>query len=431
MSDTTESETTTGAATAAPSSAPNPVSFFESQAIRTVALVGIGLALFSFVRLATDTPALASFQTWGAVLRVALPLVLVGLGGLYSERAGVVNIGLEGMMILGTWFTGYGAFLWGPWRGILFGMLGGLIGAAIHALATVTFKIDHIVSGVAINIVGFGMGRFLSTVAYSGRSDAGVTQSPLISGKIQKFTVPVLSDLFEKMEETGWFMIGDIGGILHGWSANISLFTVLGLSLIPISWYLLWKTSFGLRLRSSGENPWAAESLGVNVYFYKWVAVLISGMLAGLGGAYLVTEQAGLYREGMTGGRGYIGLASMIFGNWRPAGVAAGAAVFGYGLTLQLRGEGESVRALILGAGIGLLLYAGWQLYRKEKARSIALTGIAGILFIVTFYLVKEVPPEFTSMAPYVLTLVVVSSAGSRLRMPSADGISYRRGEAH
>lgn len=392
---------------------------------------GVGaLIIFSIVRIATGTEEMTSYQTWGAMLRLAVPILLAGLGGLYAERAGVVNIGLEGMMILGTWFTGYGAWAWGPWRGILFGMLGGLIGAALHALATVTFKIDQIVSGVAINIIGLGMGRFLSTVFYADRTDAGVTQSPRASGTIDQFTVPLLADLFKTMEETRWFLIGDIGGILHGWTRNVSWFTLLGFLLIPLTIFLLWRTRFGLRLRSTGENPWAAESLGIKVYTYKWVAVLVSGGLAGLGGAYLVTEQAGLYREGMTGGRGFIGLAAMIFGNWRPAGVAAGAAIFGYGLTLQLRGESAAVRALLLVAGVSLVLYALWQ-RRRVTARSAITTALAGALLVAVFFRVQQIPAEFIAMAPYVLTLIVISSAAGRLRMPAADGIPYRRGEAH
>ncbi len=390
----------------------------------------IALAIFSLVRILTGTDEMSSFQTWGAMLRLVVPILLAGLGGLYAERAGVINIGLEGMMILGTWFAGYGAWAWGPWRGILFGMLGGLLGAALHALATVTFKIDQIVSGVAINIIGLGMGRFLSTVFYAGRTDAGVTQSPRITGSVDQFTVPLLSDLFRSMENTDWFLIGDIGGILHGWTRNVSWFTLLAFLLVPFSVFVLWRTRFGLRLRSTGENPWAAESLGIRVYTYKWIAVLISGLLAGAGGAYLVTEQAGLYREGMTGGRGFIGLAAMIFGNWRPAGVATGAAIFGYGLTLQLRGESDAVRGLLLFAGVGLLLYALWQ-WRTGAGRSSGFTAAAGVALIVVFALVERIPAEFISMAPYVLTLIVISQAAGRLRMPAADGVPYRRGEAH
>ncbi|MDH4116519.1 MAG: ABC transporter permease [Acidimicrobiia bacterium] len=410
--------------------APQPKSLVKSFFTNRVFVSAlIAMSLFSLIRILTGTAEMSSFQSWGAMLRLAVPILLAGLGGLYAERAGVVNIGLEGMMILGTWFAGYGAFAWGPWRGILFGMVGGLIGGALHALATVTFKIDHIVSGVAINIIGAGMGRFLSTVFYVGRTDAGVTQSPRMTGSVERFTVPILADVFKAMEDTDWFLIGDIGGILHGWTRNISWFTLLAFLLVPASIYLLWRTKFGLRLRSTGENPWAAESLGVRVYTYKWVAVLISGALAGMGGAYLVTEQAGLYREGMTGGRGFIGLAALIFGNWRPAGVATGAAIFGYGLTLQLRGESAAVRALLLFAGIGLLLYALWQ-FRSRGVNSL-LSWIGGVLLIVAYFMVEEIPAEFIAMAPYVLTLIVISQAAGRLRMPAADGIPYRRGEAH
>ena len=408
-----------------------PNALVELLTSRIVVMGFIALAIFSAVRIITGTDEMSSSQTWGAMLRLAVPILLAGLGGLVAERAGVINIGLEGMMILGTWFAGYGAWAWGPWRGILFGLVGGLLGAAIHALATVTFKIDQIISGVAINIIGLGMGRFLSTVFYLDRTDAGVTQSPRISGSVDQFTIPLISSVFESMEDTDWFLIGDIGGILAGWTRNISYFTLLGFLLVPFTIFVLWRTKFGLRLRSTGENPWAAESLGVKVYTYKWIAVLTSGGLAGLGGAYLVTEQAGLYREGMTGGRGFIGLAAMIFGNWRPGGVAAGAAIFGYGLTLQLRGEGDAVRALLLVAGIALVLYSIWQSRQEGFSPSIGLTLGVAALFILAFFLVTDIPDEFTAMAPYVLTLIVISSAAGRLRMPAADGIPYRRGEAH
>ncbi len=218
--------------------------------------------------------------------------------------------------------------------------------------------------------------------------------------------------------------------MLRGLTQNVSLFTLLGVLLVPLTFWLLWRTAFGLRLRSVGERLVAAESLGVNVYFYKYVAVLASGAFAGIGGAFLAIVSAGTYREGQTGGRGFIGLATVIFGNWRPGGLAAGAGLFGYTDALQLRQGGTSVHALLLVVALLLVAVAIWQFVKQQRSRAALLTGVAAIAILVVFAVTDTIPEQFTSFTPHLTTLLVLSLASQRLRMPAADGLPYRRGQA-
>ncbi|MCL1599107.1 MAG: ABC transporter permease, partial [Actinomycetia bacterium] len=210
---------------------------------------------------------------------------------------------------------------------------------------------------------------------------------------------------------------------------TVSWLTVIGLLAVPISAWLLWKTAWGLRLRSVGENPWAAESLGVPVLRMKYWGVLISGALSGLGGAYLVLVQAGIYREGQTGGRGFIGLGALIFGNWIPAGVLAGAGLFGYADALRLR-QASAVHALLLLIAVGLLAFALWKVWKKSYGAAASMAVFA-VLFFLWWLTTDEVATEIVTATPYVATLLVLSLASQRLRMPAADGIPYRKGEAH
>jgi simple sugar transport system permease protein len=210
----------------------------------------------------------------------------------------------------------------------------------------------------------------------------------------------------------------------------VSLFTLLALVLVPISFFVLWRTAFGLRLRACGERPVAAESLGVNVYYYKYVAVLISGALAGLGGAFLSIVAAGIYREGQTGGRGFIGLAAMIFGNWRPGGLAGGALLFGYTDALQLRQGGTSVHALLLVVAMLLAAVAVFQLVRQRRNRAALISGAFAVAVFAVFSVTDTVAEQFTSFTPHLTTLLVLSLASQRLRMPAADGLPYRKGQA-
>jgi simple sugar transport system permease protein len=193
------------------------------------------------------------------------------------------------------------------------------------------------------------------------------------------------------------------------------------------TYYVLWRTAFGLRLRSCGESPVAAESLGVNVYLMKYCAVLVSGGLAGIGGAYLALELGNGYREGQTGGRGFIGLAAMIFGNWRPGGLAVGAGLFGFTDSLQLR-SGEAVHALLLLVGVLLVAAAIWLAVRRRPIGA-AICAVTGAVFLFWYLSTDTLPEQITNMTPYVTTLLVLAFASQRLRMPAADGLPYRRGQ--
>ncbi|MFE2561991.1 ABC transporter permease [Streptomyces sp. NPDC059352] len=390
-------------------------------------IVAAGLLLFSLVRAVSGANDLTSVGQVSGALQLAVPIGLAGLGGLWAERAGVVNIGLEGMMVLGTWFGAWAGYQWGPWVGVLFGLLGGALGGLLHAIITVTFNVNHIVSGVAINILAVGFTQYLSNFTFAEAEGGSSKQSPRID-QITKITIPGLSDWLADLQGKHWFLISDIAGILGGLVTNLSLLTVVAVLLIPATWWLLWRTAFGLRLRSCGENPVAAESLGVNVYKYKYIAVTTSGALAGLGGAFLAIVATGIYQEGQTGGRGYIGLAAMIFGNWMPGGMALGAGLFGFTDSLKLRGGAENVHALLLLVAVLLLIAALWQLYKKKYVVAAVSAGFSATFFL-WYALTDEVPSQFVDAAPYITTLLVLALSAQRLRMPKADGLPYRKGQ--
>lgn len=382
--------------------------------------------LVALLRIVTGQNDTASSGALAAALGLAVPIGLAGLGGLWSERAGVVNIGLEGMMILGTWGSAYFAYHWGAWAGIVGGLLLGMVGGLIHAVATVTFGVDHIVSGVAMNLIGAGGAKYLAASTFTGLPGGGATQSPSLP-ELPDVTVPGLSSWLTSVEGHHWFFVSDLAGILAAFVTGLSMLTILAVLLVVATWYVLWRTPFGLRLRSVGEAPAAAESLGVNVYLYKYVAVIMSGGLAGLGGSYLTLEAANMFRDGQTGGRGYIGLASMIFGNWRPGPLGLGALLFGYFDAVQLRGG--AVHALLLGLGVVAVAFGVWQLVKRRVGMGV--TGIVlGVLLAVAYFTTKAVPSELTSAAPYVATLLVLALASQSLRMPAADGVVYRKGSA-
>jgi simple sugar transport system permease protein len=245
----------------------------------------------------------------------------------------------------------------------------------------------------------------------------------------ETFSVPGVADALPALEAQQRVFLSDVAGLLSGLLSGLTPLVVIAFVLVPVSYLLLWRTRFGLRLRSCGENPVAAESLGVNVVTYKYVAVIVSGLLAGLGGAALVLNPGQLgYLEGQTGGRGYIGLAAMIFGNWRPVGLLAGSALFGYVDGLQLRAGGEAVHALLYGATLVAVAVAVWWTSRRHwKPAGIA--AAAGAVVYVMYASVETVPREFATYAPQLVTLVVLAAASQRLRPPAAIGMEYRRGE--
>jgi simple sugar transport system permease protein len=393
------------------------------------------LLLLSIIRVITGATDLTSVGTASAALLLSVPIVLAGLGGLFSERAGVVNIGLEGMMILGAWAGGFVGSKHGPWLGLLAAVFFGAVGALLHAVATISFGVDHVVSGVAINIIAAGLVRYLSTILYQGGSWPGPSQSPDVKG-IELNGLPVLSggkffgwqspDILTPIAEKHWFFISDVVGVFRGITGNLSYVTLVAILIVPFSFWVLWKTSFGLRLRSAGEAPVAAESLGVNVYAMKYAGVLISGGLAGLGGGFLAIVAANHYQENQVAGRGYIGLAALLFGNYRPGGILAGAALFGFADALQLR-DSQAIHALIL-LIVAILAYLVYRDIKKGKMLSSAISFVMGSALLWFYFAVDELPGQLVSMTPYIATLLVMSLASQRLRMPAADGMPYRRG---
>jgi general nucleoside transport system permease protein len=392
---------------------------------RMLIFAGFGLIAFSAVRVISGADDLTSAGTVGAALGLAVPIGMAGLGGLWAERSGVVNIGLEGMMILGTFGAGWIGWQYGPWAGLVSAVMFGAAGGLVHAVATVTFGVDHIVSGVAINILGLGVTQYLASVLLEGTPGGGSTQSPRID-PIGSFSISFLDDALQGVERRGWFLISDLAGIIRGLTTNISWVTIIAALLVVATWWVLWRTAFGLRLRSCGEEPYAAESLGVNVYLHKYIAVVISGGLAGFGGAYLAIVAASIYREGQTGGRGYIGLAAMIFGNWRPGGLVAGAGLFGYTDAMQLR-NATAVHALLLLVAVLLAAVAVVAFIRRRWVPGVVAV-VLGAVSLVWYLSTDTMPPQVTFMTPYITTLLVLALASQALRPPKADGLPYRRG---
>jgi simple sugar transport system permease protein len=390
----------------------------------------------------SDNPNLTSAGTFGVMVRTAAPIALAGLAGLFAERSGTVNIGLEGMMIMGTIFAGWWGWQWGPWVAILGGMIGGILAALLMSLATTTFGVNHIVAGIAINIIAPGVARFMAGQLFVGSNGAGIdggsiSNSPGVSSPIGKFTLPILSggrigswrspDPLGWLAKKEWFAVSDGAGLLRGLTSGLTLDIILTGAVFVMAGYVLWHTPFGLRLRSAGERPTAADSLGIPVLRYRYYGMIISGALAGLGGAVMVLF-ANRYQEGQTGGRGYLGLATLIVGNWRPAGVAFGAALFGYfqGITLRT-GPEKLVLALLLMASIGLAAAGVYAFARQQWAAMIA----AVILAVGCGWIYMEATRpnnQFVYVTPYLVTLIVVSVRGQSLRPPAQEGIPWRKG---
>ena len=387
------------------------------------------------IRLITGASDLTSTGTASAALLLSVPIVLAALGGLFSERAGVVNIGLEGMMIMGAWAGGLIGAQHGPWAGLLAAVVFGSVGALLHAIATVTFGVDHVVSGVAINIIAAGLVRYLSTLMYKSGAWPGPSQSPGIE-TIPLNGLPVLSggqyfgwkspDLLGSIANLNWFFVSDLAAILRGLTGDVSYVTMVAIAFVPLAYFILWRTAFGLRLRSAGEAPVAAESLGVNVYAMKYAGVLISGGLAGLGGGFLAIVAASNYQENQVAGRGYIGLAALLFGNYRPGGLLAGAGLFGFADALQLR-DSAAIHALLLFIVV-ILAFVAFRKFKSGKHIGAVFSLVAAGFTLWFYFAVDELPGQLVTMTPYIATILVMALASQRLRMPAADGIPYRRG---
>jgi simple sugar transport system permease protein len=291
-----------------------------------------------------------------SAIRLSVPIILTGLGATFSERSGIANIGLEGIMLIGAFTGAVGAYFSGnPWVGVLLGLLSGTLLGLLLSLLTITYKAHQFVTGIGLNIFATGLTAVL-TVAFWGTQG----YSPRVEG------IPTLHLAFLDH-------IPFIGPIL----SRQPYLVWLTFFLAVVSWVFFFRTKKGLRIRALGENPEAASAIGLPVNRLCYISVIISSMLASLGGVYLSLTMANLFNVGISGGRGFIGLAACIFGNWNPLGVLAAGLLFGLG---------EAVQIQILGGTI---------------------------------------PPQFIAMLPYLITIVAVCGAMHKTRPPAAAGKQY------
>jgi len=288
-------------------------------------------------------------------IRISVPYTLAAIGGTFSERGGVVNIALEGILLNGAFTCVLGTYLTGnPWLGLLCAVLGGMLTALLHAVTTITFRGEQIVSGIAMNLFAVGITKFLLVVVFGSSSN-----SSRIPG-LPSLHLPFLSD-------------APVLGTVFA-SPLIMLTGVIVLA----SHYVLFHTPYGLRLRAVGEHPLASETQGIKVGMMRYSGVLVSGALGGLGGAWLAFDQHS-FTDGMSSGRGFIALAAMIVGKWKPLGATWACLLFGFAESVQIRLQGG------------------------------------------------EVPTQFIQMIPYVLTMIILAGLIGRAIPPAADGIPYRK----
>ncbi|HWO96885.1 MAG TPA: ABC transporter permease [Bacillus sp. (in: firmicutes)] len=306
-----------------------------------------------------------------ATLLTAAPLIFTALGGVFSERSGVVNIGLEGLMLFGA-FTSILTTLMlqdtlgavSPWLSILVAAAACAIFSLIHAVASITLKADQTVSGVALNFLAAGLSVFLIKKIF------GKGQTDFIQFRINKESIPVLSD------------IPVIGKIFF---SSVPLTSYIAIIVAFLIWYIIYKTPFGLRLRSVGEHPMAADTMGINVTRMRYTGVMLSGLFAGIGGAVYATSISGNFAGGTISGQGFLALAAMIFGKWHPLGALGAALFFGLAQSLSL-----------IGAQIPLL---------------------------------KDIPTIILTIAPYVLTILALAGFVGRAEAPKALGTPYEKGK--
>ena len=277
----------------------------------------------------------------------------------------------------------------------------------------------------------------MNVIAFQDVAYASSTASPRIQGDIGIFTMPFFAggkigeretfNLFGNIEELDIFLVSDFAGLLLGFISNISYLTLFALALVPLSLLVLWFTPLGLQMRSVGEYPAGSESLGVNVYLMKYIGVTISGALSGLAGSYLVVAGTGIYLEGQTGGRGFIGLASMLFGNYKPFGILMGSGLFGFADALQLRSP-QAVHGLLIIISVFLLVLTFKAFYEKKYKASIV-TFIFSVSFLIWFMNSTSIPNQFVYFTPHITTLIVLSFANQRIKLPEKIGVPYKKGE--
>jgi simple sugar transport system permease protein len=426
---TTAADAAAGSPAAAPAAAPESLAPRRSALRAGLLWTLLGLGLVVIASYAASAPGIAASSTWGSALRLTVPIAVVAIGGLFSERAGVINVGLEGMMIGGTWMAGVFGWLWGPWAALAGGVVGGLVFGLVMAVLCIELGLNQLVVGVAINVVAAALARFASDIVFNGVDGGTISRSPRIDGSLPVLGVPFLSggfgtpDLTRAMEDSDIPVVDQLGGIVGGLTRDVSLAAVLGLLLVPLTAYVLWRTPFGLRWRAAGERPAALQALGGNVHRTRYVAVLVGSGLAGFAGGYLaLISQA--YVENQTAGRGFIGLATLIFGNWMPSGVFFGASLFGFSDAVGL-GRPPTFRALLLVLAVVFLVVGALRL-RRGSPRAGLTPGVLGALLLVVF-LVVPLPSELPTAAPYLVTLAVLVVAGTTMRPPAALGKLFPR----
>jgi general nucleoside transport system permease protein len=321
--------------------------------------IGIGLALVIFAFLVWATAG-KSFSLTGmlqATMVRAVPIALGGLAGVLSERVAVVNIAIEGMLLAGAFTGALMGSLLGSWLGLAAAvMVGGMFGMMLAALV-VTFRMDQIIAGVVINLFVLGLTSYVTSQVFASHRSLNNAEV------FRAWKVPLLGD------------IPVIGPMLF----QQNLFVYGALILVGVATYYLFYTKGGLRARAVGEHPRAADTLGIDVYWTRYFHVTLAGMVAGFGGAWFTLGSVGRFDENMTNGRGFIGLAAMIFGRWHPVGALAAALIFGFADSLQ---------------------------------QKMALLN-------------TPIPSEFLGMAPYVATIIVVAGLIGKARAPAADGQAY------
>jgi ABC-type uncharacterized transport system permease subunit len=301
---------------------------------------GAGVAGFVIGYLATRSSVtkLDAVVVWGflfaGMLSNATPLVFASLGGLFSERSGVVNIGLEGMMLTGAFFAVYGSDLTGTWTlALAIGVGAGALMGLLHAIFSVSLRTDQIVGGTAINFLALGITSYLFFKLY------GQQGTPT--------TISTIPDVHLSFLGQGFF--GEVFG-------KLNLMIWVAIALVVVVWIVVFKTPIGLRIRACGEHPRAADTVGINVYAIRYGAVILSGVLAAAGGAYLSLGFGNSFTENMTAGRGFIALAALIFGNWRPFGAAAACLLFGFSSALSVNLQAYSLSISTLFTALPYLL---------------------------------------------------------------------------
>lgn len=322
------------------------------------------------------------FENLGIIIGISLmyatPLIYTALGGVISENSGVINIGLEGMMTFGA-FVGatIGFYAHNPWLAFIGAGLGAGILALLHAVAVINFQADHIVSGIAINFIGPGLALFLSRLFFDG---AAMTRPIPIDFKMPRPLNNMFNSLLANVPEEG--VLQSILKILNS-IFNQYATVYMAFLFVALVWYMLYKTKLGLRIRSVGEHPRAADTLGINVYKIKYIAVFLSGAFAGFGGAAMSIAVVANFRTTLISGQGFIALAAMIFGKWKP--------------------QGAMWACLLFGAAQGLAVYLGSTSF--------------------------PVPSTLLAMTPYVITLLALVFVAREGSAPAANGIKYEKNQ--